>query len=132
MNAFRTIDFDLRQTTAGTAETGYACIPSGGETTFVVVGAVFVPDAARTASDTDFANFALKVGSTTIAEFTTETSGSGGTGNLVAGTKVDLTLSNAASNPLTAGTTILSAAVTKSGSGVALTGKVSVLLMARR
>lgn len=129
---FMSLVFPLDQSTAGTAETVYAMVPAGGFAKYAVVGASFVPDTNRTASDTDYATCAVKVGSQSLGSFTTQTSGSGGTGNLVAGTGLSFTLTDEEAYPHTAGSSHINVAVTKSGSGVALTGTVVVLIEAVR
>jgi len=130
--SFVTLCFPLDQTTAGTAETVYQTIPTGGPAKFRVVGATFQPDTNRTANDTDYATVAVKVGSQSLGSFTTQTTGSGGNGNLVAGTPVAFTLTNEEGYPHTAGSSHVNVAVTKAGSGVAITGMVTVLLEAVR
>jgi hypothetical protein len=127
---FFTLCLLLDQTTAGTAETVYAALPAGAFGKAKIVGAEFIPDANRTASDTDYATLAIKVGATTIGSIATTTTG---TGNLVAGTAVSITLTGEEAVPLTAGgSNSCSAAVTKSGSGVAFTGTVVLLCEAVR
>ena len=126
---FMTLIFPLDQSTAGTAETVYAMMPVGAFAKYAVVGATFVPDTNRTASDTDYATCAVKVGSQSLGSFTTQTTGSG---NLTAGTGLAFTLSNEEAYPHTAGASHINVAVTKSGSGVALTGTVTVLVEAVR
>ena len=126
---FMTLIFPLDQSTAGTAETVYAMMPVGAFAKYAVVGATFVPDTNRTASDTDYATCAVKVGSQSLGSFTTQTTGSG---NLTAGTGLAFTLSNEEAYPHTAGASHINVAVTKSGSGVALTGTVTVLIEAVR
>jgi len=129
---FMPLSLPLDQATAGTAETVYAMMPAGAYAKYAVVGASFVPDTSRTASDTDFATCAVKVGSQSLGSFTTQTSGSGGSGNLTAGTGLSFTLANSEAYPHTAGASHINVAVTKSGSGVALTGTVVVLIEAVR
>ena len=129
---FMNLIFALDQSTAGTAETVYAMMPVGAFGKYAVVGATFVPDTNRTASDTDYATCAVKVGSQSLGSFTTQTTGSGGTGNLVAGTGIAFTLSNEEAYPHTPGVAHINVAVTKSGTGLALTGTVTVLIEAVR
>jgi|LakMenE01Jun11ns_1017448.scaffolds.fasta_scaffold9209762_2 hypothetical protein len=129
---FMTLIFPLDQSTAGTAETVYAMMPVGAFAKYAVVGATFVPDTNRTASDTDYATCAVRVGSQSLGSFTTQTTGSGGTGNLTAGTGLAFTLANEEAYPHSAGASHINVAVTKSGSGVALTGTVTVLIEAVR
>lgn len=126
---FMLLCLQLDQATAGTAETVYATIPEGGPAKWVVRGAEFQPDTNRTANNTDYATVAVKVGSTSLGSFTTEITGNG---NLVAGTPVAFTLSGAEAAPHTAGASHINVAVTKAGSGVAVTGVVTILVEAVR
>lgn len=52
--------------------------------------AYLVLDTAVTASDTNYATLLVKIGSTTIATITTQTTGSGGTGDIAAGAVYDI------------------------------------------
>jgi hypothetical protein len=123
------ICLQLDQGTAGTAETVYATIPTGGASKWVVRGAEFQPDTNRTADNTDYATVAVKVGSTTLGSFTTQITGNG---NLTAGTPVAFTLTGAEAAPHTAGDSHINVAVTKAGSGLAVTGIVTLLVEAVR
>lgn len=117
----------LTETTAGNSETKAVGVPSGGADYYQIVGAVFLPDTNRTANDTNYAIVKIYADSTEIASLDTRTSGSGGTGNLVALTAEPFTIS-AKGVKLTAGTSIVKAIKTVAGSGVALTGTVSVTI----
>jgi hypothetical protein len=130
--SFLTLCIPLVETTANAAETKGAAVPTGGSAKWRVVGAELHPDTNRTANDTNYATLALKVGSTTLGSFTTETTGSGGVGNLVALTPVAFGLSDEEGNPVVAGSSSVNVAVTKAASGVAVTGIVTVLLEAVR
>jgi len=132
MSEFIMLSIPLVETTANVAETKGAAVPTGGSAKWRVVGAELHPDTNRTANDTNFATLALKVGSTTLGSFTTETTGSGGVGNLVALTPVAFDLADEEGSPAVAGSSSVNVAVTKSGSGVAITGMVTVLLEAVR
>lgn len=52
--------------------------------------AVLVLDTAVTASDSNYATLLVKIGSTTIATITTETSATGGTGDIAAGASYNI------------------------------------------
>ena len=55
---------------------------------------------AITANDTNFSTYTLTDGSTTLASFTTETTGSGGVGNITGGDVVAFVLQNSESNAI--------------------------------
>lgn len=117
----------LTETTAGNSETKSVGVPGGGADYYQIVGAVFVPDANRTANDTNYAILKVYAGSTEIASLDTRTSGSGGTGDLVALTPEPFTIS-AKGVKLQAGSGLVKAVKTVAGSGLALTGTVSVTI----
>lgn len=126
---FMLISLPLDQTTAGTAETVYATVPAGGPSKWVVRGAEFTPDTSRTADNTNYATVAVKVGSTTLGSFTTQITGNG---DLTAGTPVAFTLTGAEAAVHTASASHINVAVTKTASGLAVTGTVTVLIEAVR
>jgi len=132
MSEFIMLSIPLVETTANVAETKGAAVPTGGSAKWRVVGAELHPDTNRTANDTNFATLALKVGSTSLGSITTETTGSGGVGNLVALTPVAFDLADEEGSPAVAGSSSVNVAVTKAASGVAVTGIVTVLCEAVR
>lgn len=89
-----TMSFDFPSVGAGTDEALYAAFPHEG--TWELVKAYFTPWTNRTANDTNYTTVSVELLGASVASFTTETSGSGGNGNLVAGTPVEFSLSNAA------------------------------------
>ena len=117
----------LTEATAGNSETKAVGVPGGGADYYQIVGAVFLPDTNRTANDTNYAILKIYAGSTEIASLDTRTSGSGGTGDLVALTAEPFTIS-AKGVKIAAGSGIVKAIKTVAGSGVALTGTVSVTI----
>jgi hypothetical protein len=126
---FMLISLPLDQTTANAAETVYATVPAGGPSKWVVRGAEFTPDTSRTADNTNYATVAVKVGSTTLGSFTTQITGNG---DLTAGTPVAFTLTGAEAAVHTASASHINVAVTKTASGLAVTGTVTVLIEAVR
>lgn len=74
---------------AGTDEVLYATIAAEG--TFLLKSAYVVPWTNRTAHDTNYTDLSIELGTTEVASLQTTT---GGSGNLVAGTPIALTLSN--------------------------------------
>lgn len=115
----------LTETTAGNSETKAVGVPAGASDYYQITGIVFLPDANRTANDTNYAILKVYAGSTEIGSIDTRTSGSGGTGNLVALTPVAISVA-AKGVKITAGSGIVKAIKTVAASGVALTGVVSV------
>lgn len=109
--------------TAGDPGTAY--LPNVCDNTVVATRAWFSSDANITANDTNFATIAIKVGATTLGSITTETSGSGGTGNITAGTPVEIELTSPEASVVAVGAAV-TVAVTKDGSGVAVLGHVGV------
>jgi hypothetical protein len=93
-----------------------------------IISGYFTPQAAVTANDTNFATITLANGSTTLHTFTTQTSGSGGTGDLAATTPIALTFASGAvgtAMEIAPGAAIkLNKAVT--ASGVAIYGRYSL------
>lgn len=72
---------------------------------------------AVTASDTDYMTLTVSMGGTTVGSVNTKTSASGGTGNLVAGDRVSVTISSA---PYVAQGAACSLAKTFAGAGAVL------------
>lgn len=85
----------------------------------------FTPEAAVTASDTNFATLTIKIGSTTIGTLTTEVA----TGDLVAGTPIQIDVSGILTIDSGA---VVSVTKTYSGSGAAMIGTVSMLVSEAR
>ncbi len=91
-----------------------------------VLGVTIQNRVAATAHADNYMNFSLKPVSSvgvignTIATFTTKTTASGGTGNLVAGQKFSLTVDTANSNNRVAANTWVGVAVAPTASGVAV------------
>ncbi len=91
-----------------------------------VLGVTIQNRVAVTSNAANYMNFSLKpvsnvgVIGNTIATFTTKTSASGGTGNLVAGQKFSLTVDTANSNDRVAAGTWVGVAVAPTASGVAV------------
>ena len=110
--------------TAGTADDLFVGWPDASNDAYLVA-AVYAADDAVTANDTNFATVTISVGSTTLCSFTTETSASGGTGNIATSTPVIFSISNPKS-ALVKTTAPVKIAVTKDGSGVALTGRITL------
>jgi len=107
--------------TAGTAqaEIPIATVTDGGRVTAVRLTTAI----AVTASDTNYASFFVQKrtaggAAVTIGTGTTQTSGSGGLGSLVAWTPVTIVLTDA--NRVLAAGDILTVSVSKTGSGVAI------------
>lgn len=117
----------LDESTAGNSETVSVGVPAGGAAYYEIVGAEFSPDTNRTANDTNYAILKLYADSTEVASIDTRTSGSGGTGNLTAHTPVGLSIASKGVK-LTAGTSAIKAAKTVGGSGLALTGCVTLFI----
>jgi len=94
-----------------------------------IISGYFTPQAAVTANDTNYATITLANGVTTLHSFDTRTSGSGGTGDLVATTPIALTFASGAVGTIleiAPGAAIkLNKAVT--ASGVAIYGRYSLL-----
>lgn len=118
-----TLQASLSETTAGTDEDAYVVMPAGNE--WKLEAAYFVPGANVTAHDTNYATLALKQGATSLASESTTT---GDTGNLTAGTAIALamTAGTGSSREFGAGD-VCHVDVDKSGSGAALVGSVSLL-----
>jgi hypothetical protein len=93
-----------------------------------IISGYFTPQAAVTANDTNYATVTLANGATTLHSFDTRTSGSGGTGDLVATTPIALTFASGAvgtAMEIAPGAAIkLNKAVT--ASGVAIYGRYSL------
>lgn len=93
-----------------------------------VIGAYFIPQSTATAANADNATIAVKtvyangVVNATLASQTTNTSGNGGTGNLVAGVAVSLTVAtaNSGDDARFAKGVIIGPSVSQNGSGVAM------------
>lgn len=93
-------------------------VPAGRTLTFN--RAVVNVGTTMTANATDFWTFALKDGSTTIASWSTQTTGGGGQGTLTANTPADMTLNATQANLSAAGGDTLTLVATKTGSPSAL------------
>jgi len=122
MSNMMTMQVSLVETTAGTAETVYVAMPSANE--WKLQAAYFAPDANVTSNDTNYATIALKQGATSLASEATTTTD---LGSLTAGTAVALamTAGTGASREFGAGDSV-TVAVTKTGTGAALVGAVSL------
>lgn len=91
--------------------------------------AVLVLDTAVTASDANYATLLVKIGSTTIATITTQTTGSGGTGDIAAGAAYDIAAFITATGADLEIDVGKSFSVTKSaytGSGAVISGHLSI------
>lgn len=114
-----TLVFPFATIAAGTGETWDQVVPFTG--VWRVTSAYFNTMTARTADDTNYTTISVKVGSTTIASQTTKITG--GSGNLVEGTVLALTITGTAAQcEVTGGSTNVQCVKAESGTGLALDG----------
>lgn len=108
-------------------DTPIPAVEGGGEWEVVPSSCYFTPDSngAVATDGTNYITLALKSGSTTLASLTTNSSGGAA---LVANTKTALTDAGAAPTAceLTAGTDLLTAALTKAGTGAVCKGILAI------
>ena len=109
----------LSQSTVGTDEDHYIVMPHAGE--WKLKAAYFCPSAATTAHASNTATLAVKQGATSVV--TSQIVSTGGTGNLVAGTKLTFAVPASAGASLEVGQgDILHIDVDNASSGVAVLG----------
>lgn len=102
---------------AGTGQTWYVPIAAPG--TWLLKKAYFVSETARTANDTNFTDISLENGGTEIASEQTTTSD---TGNLVAGTAIELALTGSGQDLEFDQGDSITIKKTEGGTGLALDG----------
>ena len=114
-----TLEGDKDSETAGTAGLSYAVhgLPVSG----VVESLRFVPYAAVTAHDTNYADISVELDGTEIASEQTTT---GDTGNLTAGTDIELALTASGADLEVGAYSVFALKFTKAGTGVAVNGSV--------
>jgi len=117
-----TVQLPTGVATAGTAGDIYVINRLGGKAK--VVNVDFIADAAITANNSNNATFTVSVGGTSLGSIVSTVAG---TGDITAGVNEPITLSAAGSNLLSEGG-IAKVAITKAGSGVAVTGVCAVTL----
>lgn len=128
----RAVDGAANTTTAETV-VGYAVRAPGNATTSKVLKVLYLPGAALTADDTDYATITVSKytaaggSKTTVATATTAITG--GTGNWTAFVPMEITLSATAANLILQSGAMLTYEVAKAGSGVAIpAGKLVVVI----
>lgn len=117
-----TVQLPTGVATAGTDGDIYVINRMGGKAKVTHVD--FIADANITANDSNYATFTVSVGGTSLGSIETDT---GGTGDVTAGTNEPISLSAAGSNLLADGDSV-KVAITKTGTGVAVTGVCAVTI----
>lgn len=117
-----TVQLPTGVATAGTDGDIYVINRLGGKAK--VTNVDFIAEADITANDSNYATLTVTVDGTSLGSIETDT---GGTGDVTAGTNEPITLSGAGSNLVAEGG-LVKVAITKAGTGVAVTGVCAVTL----